>query len=156
MSESNNYARTVWATGDLITADKMNNSEKQIDNVTNALNIGNGYQCLYLTPGYSYRTISGRVEEDMYKSSTFDNGGTAKVACQEGDIFVINGTGASTSRLWVFTDFDRGVLRTAPSNDIASNLILKAPKNSAYLFINSTTNIIQFRIHYHHYKYAII
>lgn len=146
MSESNNYERTVWATGDLITADKMNNSEKQIDNVTNALNIGNGCQCLYLTPGYSYRTINGKLEKDMYKSPTFNDGGTVKVACKEGDIFVINGTGASTSRLWVFTDFsEETILRTAATNATASNLILKAPKNSSFLVINSTTNMLSFK-----------
>lgn len=60
----------------------------------------------------------------------------AVVPCKEDDYFEVNTSGASSARAWAFIDSNNTVLSRAGSN-VISDSTLRAPKNSAYLVLNS-------------------
>lgn len=66
------------------------------------------------------------------------------VPCSAGDKFTINGTGGGNPRLWAFLDASYEVLTNSDVSASASNLVLTAPTNAAYLIINDTTDKISF------------
>ena len=56
--------------------------------------------------------------------------------CTSGDIFTVNAKGASLGRAWAFIQSDGTVIQRADDSVTVTNLILKAPANSAYLIVN--------------------
>ena len=67
-------------------------------------------------------------------------------SCSEGDVFVINGTGGNAPRLWCFIDASGNVLSVSDANATASNTIIHAPKDTAKLVVNSTTNGLCYKL----------
>lgn len=62
----------------------------------------------------------------------------AVVPCVPGDVFTINGRGGNSDRLWAFADASKNILDPrAGSGASATNLVLTAPANAAYLILNS-------------------
>lgn len=60
------------------------------------------------------------------------------VSCFEGDIFTLQGSGGSVTRLWAFADSSGDVLTQSDAQQYALEPIkLKAPQNSAYFAFNS-------------------
>ena len=102
-----------------------------------------GIDIIDLIPGY-YITdnVSAGVTVDLtpVASSTFNNGGYAIYNCQAGDVFIINGNGGSSARLWCFIDSSNKRLTVANSGASGSDLVITAPENAAKLIINSQTN----------------
>lgn len=69
----------------------------------------------------------------------------AIVDCAEGDIFTINGIGASGYRLWGFVDSSNILLSKAESGATANNLILTAPEDAEKLILNSFTDVQSYK-----------
>lgn len=71
-------------------------------------------------------------------SSPVVNSGYAYVVipCTDGDEFTLTGTGAVAAGLWTFIDSSGYKLSQSAANAVATNLVLTAPSNSAYLVIN--------------------
>ena len=64
----------------------------------------------------------------------------AIVNCKEGDDFTINGLGGVNPRLWAFLDENNKLLARSVKTSSADDLVITAPKGSAKLIINSTSN----------------
>ena len=69
----------------------------------------------------------------------------AIIPCQEGDVFVINGAGASSARLWCFLDEDNIILSVAGSNLTLSEQEIIAPPLSVNLLINSNNGGVNYK-----------
>lgn len=65
----------------------------------------------------------------------------AVVPCQPGDKFTINGRGGGSDRLWAFADSAKNILDPrAGSGAVATNLVITAPENAAWLILNTETD----------------
>ena len=95
-------------------------------------------EMIRLTMGY-YITTSGSTVDitDLHESST--GYGYAVVDCSENDMFVINGSGGGSPRLWAFIDSSGNVLSVADSNLSGTNVSVIAPADAAKLVINSNS-----------------
>lgn len=91
----------------------------------------------YIDLSGSSVTMSGGEPISSGSSSTYSY---CAVPCQANDTFTINGAGGSQTRLWGFISNTGAVLEKADSNATATNLIIKAPANSAFLIIHGKTN----------------
>lgn len=89
-----------------------------------------------------YINTSGSTVDMDSPSSSLTGFAYAIVQCQEGDKFTINGTGASSARLWAFVDSSSNVLSKANASVTASNLVLTAPENAAYLILNNSDRAV--------------
>lgn len=67
------------------------------------------------------------------------------VPCQPHEIFTINGTGGNKGRLWTFinSETENNVISRSEPNSTATNLILEAPDNAAYLLLHNSINDVQ-------------
>ena len=64
--------------------------------------------------------------------------------CSEGDFFTINGTGGSTTRLWGFVSSTGTILSKAPASKTATNLVITAPQNTAWIIMHTNNNAISY------------
>lgn len=64
----------------------------------------------------------------------------------EGDVFIINGTGAWSPRLWGFVDSNNNRLTVADANASGVNLEIVAPENSAKIIVNSSSAGVSYKI----------
>lgn len=60
------------------------------------------------------------------------------VDCEEGDIFVLYGSGESYGRLWAFVDSSNNMVAKSGSNLSADGLTVRAPADSAKFIVNTT------------------
>ena len=58
------------------------------------------------------------------------------VSCHEGDLFIINGYGQDTERLFGFVDQNNNLISAAVKNTTGVNYVVKAPKDAAFIIIN--------------------
>lgn len=65
--------------------------------------------------------------------------------CQEGDVFIINGSGAYAPRLWAFIKADGTIIENANYNISESDLVKIAPTDSAYLIINDKSGSTSYK-----------
>lgn len=85
-------------------------------------------------------TSGDTVSWDTPSTSVSTNIKWAVVECQPGDKFTINGKGGFSDRLWAFADSSKNILIKSNANVTATNLLITAPNNSAYLIINDEIN----------------
>jgi len=107
----------------------LNTEEKRVDDI-----IGNNL--IPIEHGYILNNNSTvDFEEDLRTSTTSVH---SVVPCKQGDVFIINADGGTSSkRIWAFYDSSYNLLSNASSSAVANNLRLIAPRNSAYLIINA-------------------
>lgn len=63
------------------------------------------------------------------------------IPCQAGDVFTVNGNGASSPRAWGFTDDDYVIKRAARSSESANDLVLTAQEGETKLILNKRPSI---------------
>lgn len=99
--------------------------------------IGNKYnlESITMTTG-GYIQDNGTTVDitDIHTHASFKY---AVVNCQQGDVFLISGVGASAARLWCFIDADSNKVDVALEYVSADGLVKIAPATAAKLIINS-------------------
>lgn len=108
---------------------------------TSPIKITNGY---YVDLSGSTVTMSGGVPQPSGTSTTY---GYAAVSCSPGDMFTINGTGGSQPRLYAFVKTNGDIITTsrATAGETATNLVITAPTDAAWLVINTSESKISYK-----------
>lgn len=112
--------------------------DEKINDVNNTLT------SIYNTAQISYNLRGYIANAEVISLTPVDNNSykCCYVECTEGDVFTVNGTGATAARLWMFADVN---LKRLTYSDININHdAIVAPKDAKYLILNSaaatTTN----------------
>lgn len=120
----------------------------QDSNLKSALkNITGNEQIQYSDPSKrQYIVTNGTtVQWDTPSTSASTQIKWAVVECVPGDQFIISGRGGNSDRLWAFADASKNLLDPrASAGATASNLVLTAPANAAYLILNSETDVASY------------
>lgn len=85
-------------------------------------------------------TNGSTVQWDTPAVSAYSNIKWAVVECSPGDVFTINGRGGNSDRLWAFADASKNIISVSGVSASATELVLTAPANAAYLIINDETD----------------
>ena len=116
----------------------VNDLKRDLNYVNNGLMLIAGSKNILFTYGHYIRTNQsiGTACDMVVRDS--DALAYAVIDCNEGDEFIINGTGSGTARLWCFVDIDNVILDAALADITGTNLKKVAPPNTKKLIINST------------------
>lgn len=110
----------------------------QVNKLKDDLKNAVGVKRIKLTSGYIDTSGDTVNYSSVSSSSSFVH---AVVDCNEGDIFTINGDGASTARLWFFGDASGNKISVSPTTaNTANNLMLVAPSGAKKLVLNMRTS----------------
>ena len=67
------------------------------------------------------------------------------IACAEGDVFTVNGTGGGATRLWGFVDDEGNILSVADASITESGFTLVAPADSAWFITHTNDGSISYK-----------
>jgi hypothetical protein len=67
------------------------------------------------------------------------------VACVEGDVFTVNGTGGGATRLWGFVDDEGNILSVSEASMTESGLTLVTPTDSAWFITHTNDDSISYK-----------
>ena len=85
--------------------------------------------------------LGGTLGATINTTPQTENGWYCSVEnCQPGDVFRINGTGGSGTRLWGFVDSNSKLIAVSAASLTGNNLEVVAPAGAAQIVINSHTN----------------
>lgn len=107
-----------------------------VSSLKSALSDAHGAPVYTFQPGM-IATSGSTVEINNVETSDLTEYVVAPAA--EGDVFTISGYGRSTYRLWAFIDESGNNLLMADGNVSATNELITAPENTAYLVMNNRT-----------------
>lgn len=127
------WKSTTWETWRKVVLDE------ELSNLKSAIKMATDNDVSYtLSKGY---WISTTEPVTTTPESTTAARACCAIPCQEGDTFIITGTGFSSShRLWAFINSSGVMLSKADSNASATDLEIIAPEGSSYLIVNMSTN----------------
>lgn len=86
-------------------------------------------------------SVGAEISWDSPSTSLSTNIKWAVVACSQGDQFTISGKGGNSDRLWAWLNASKQLIDKSNSGAIANGLVITAPANTAYLIINSETDV---------------
>lgn len=115
----------------------------EINNLKDDLTYNVGSTLIPKTAGAYIKTDTGTVNiNNPVSNASFSY---SIVACSEGDVFVVNATGAYAPRAWAFINASGTILSNSALNVTVTNLKLTAPSTAAYLIINDSSGSSSFK-----------
>lgn len=94
-----------------------------------------GNESLPIATSGFYRLSNATASTDPESNASYT---CTKVSCSAGAVFRINGGSyGNAARLYAFVDSSLNILKVTPSAYTAVNELIKAPANTAYLYVNS-------------------
>jgi hypothetical protein len=91
--------------------------------------------------GSSVTMVDG-VPQLVSGATTYNCG---RLECSAGDKFTINGIGGSQTRLWGFVSSTGEILEKSIASESASNLIIEAPENSAWIITHTNNSAVSYK-----------
>lgn len=115
----------------------------QVTQLKDALTKITGNEKIEIEQTSSYIDLSGS-SVTMSDGAPVNSGSSATysycvVPCSADDKFTINGTGGIQTRLWGFISSTGLILEKAAANATTTDLVIKAPTNSAFLIVHGKT-----------------
>lgn len=88
---------------------------------------------------YGFDTSAGVGATISLALSSDSNLNSGIINCEEGDVFIVNGSGGESYLLWCFVDADLTILTCSDAslNVYGSPIEIEAPENAAYLVCNN-------------------
>lgn len=144
------YVMTNYANGTTppINADNLNHSERGIYNANASIEDTTGNVLIELVASRvvnlntSQITMSNGVPQYTSTSSSYACG---MIQCSAGDKFTVSGQGGGNARLWGFVDSLGNVLTVAESSASATNRVLTAPADSAWLIVHTNNGKLSYK-----------
>ena len=67
------------------------------------------------------------------------------ISCEDGDVFVVTGSGGNATRLWAFVDDEGTILFVSKANESENKRTLIAPENSAWFIVHTSDDSVSYK-----------